>query len=163
MATRQSTTKAAARRTPARRIPRARVQTNAATLISDQQAATLGCFCDAIGFVETACVALETDQRTTFAVPCLRLGLDLLHRAYNELDLGTVVGTFGRPRPHFGRDTRPTVGPLRRAAGSDAISYPRIDSQSKRSRRVGARLQNAAGTSSTARGKRTAGMKRRAP
>jgi hypothetical protein len=46
----------------------------------------LGQFSDAIDFVRTACAALESDERTTFAVPCLRLALDMLDRAYNNLD-----------------------------------------------------------------------------
>jgi hypothetical protein len=56
----------------------------------DTHADILGKFSDAIGLVETAYTALETYEMATFAVTCLRFGLDMLNRAYNELDRAVI-------------------------------------------------------------------------
>jgi len=50
-----------------------------------------------LNFVEAACTELESGAKPVIAVPCLRLSLDLLKRAYNELDKSDTahVGAMG--------------------------------------------------------------------
>ena len=59
----------------------------------------LGHLSDGISFIETACKALEENDRTAFAMPCLRQGIDMVRHVHTVLDLAedvTVVPTTGR-------------------------------------------------------------------
>ncbi len=41
---------------------------------------------DAIGFIETACAALEHNDKPAFAMPCLHQGIRMLRRAHDVLE-----------------------------------------------------------------------------
>jgi len=47
---------------------------------------TLGEIIDAIGFIETACAALEHNDKTAFVMPCLQHGISMLRRAHDVLE-----------------------------------------------------------------------------
>jgi hypothetical protein len=59
----------------------------------------LGHLSDGISFIETACKALEENDRTAFAMPCLRQGIDMVRHVHTVLDLTDDVTVVRRTRP----------------------------------------------------------------
>lgn len=46
----------------------------------------LGQMIDGIAFIETACAALEPNDKTAFAMPCLHQGISMLRHAHEALE-----------------------------------------------------------------------------
>jgi hypothetical protein len=51
---------------------------------------------DGIGFIETACVALEANDKTAFAMPCLHRGITMLRHAHDVLERADAETTLRR-------------------------------------------------------------------
>jgi hypothetical protein len=80
---------------------------------SDAHAHILGPLNDAIGFVQTACSALEADDKTAFAIPSLRLGLDMLNHVYTTLDEASPGRPTITPTPRVTAAPRVVAGASR--------------------------------------------------
>lgn len=55
------------------------------------RAHVLGQMIDGIGFIETACAALENNDKTAFAMPCLHQGISMLRHAHDVLERADAV------------------------------------------------------------------------
>jgi hypothetical protein len=65
---------------------------------------------DGIGFIETACAALETNDKTAFAMPCLHQGIGMLRHAHDVLERVGAEALFrsDRAEVHARRNRRRT-------------------------------------------------------
>ena len=58
----------------------------------------LGHMIDGIAFIETACVALEADDRTAFAMPSLHHGISMVRHAHDALERVDAAPSRCAPR-----------------------------------------------------------------
>jgi hypothetical protein len=84
MAANQSTTIPRARGTRARHPTS--IDDGAPSASPESRTNILGQMIDGIGFIETACVALEANDKTAFVMPCLHQGITMLRHAHDVLE-----------------------------------------------------------------------------
>jgi len=82
----QPTTAAAARVSASPLSARSTTATSLNSTSPESRTHILGEMIDAIGFIETACAALEPNDKTAFAMPCLHQGISMLRHAHDALE-----------------------------------------------------------------------------
>ena len=88
--------------------PRASLVDHAPQLSPQPHTQTLGEIIDAIGFIETACAALEHNDKTAFVTPFLQHGISILRRAHDFLERADEMAPLRsvRMRTRARRDRR---------------------------------------------------------
>jgi hypothetical protein len=77
-------------------LPSSDIGTCLQPLTAEASAHILGHLIDGIGFIETACTALQTNERTAYAMPCLHQGIGMLRHVHHVLDQADAEMRFHR-------------------------------------------------------------------